>query len=129
VKDFKEKIITINLKRAFTKPIKRRSECAIRVMKDRITKETRLSEFKISNKVNEVMWARGITNCPRKIIVKIINEKGIAKVYLPDETIVKKAEKSEKTEAKAEAKAEDKKEKVSEKTEAKAEAKKSKATA
>ncbi|HNV00958.1 MAG TPA: hypothetical protein PKK60_00845 [archaeon] len=103
-KEFKEKIITVNLIKTFSKPKTKRAKSAQHFLKQAITKETRIEKIKISNGVNETLWGRGLFNCPRKITVKIIAEKDTARVYLPDEKIVEKKvenKKETKTENKA----------------------------
>jgi ribosomal protein L31E len=83
-KEFKEKIITINLRKTFNKPVTKRAKSAQHFLKKAVTKETRIEQIKISNGVNETLWERGMYNCPRRITVKIIADKNIARVYLPD---------------------------------------------
>ena len=130
-KEFKEKTITVNLKQVFQKPVTKRAINANYVLKQAVTKETRLKEFSVSNKINEMLWARGKYNCPRKMTIKIVNEKGKAILMLPEEKYSPKSDKKDakKTEAKAEVapakKAEEKKEtKTAEKPTKKAEEKK-----
>jgi len=106
-KEFKEKTITVNLKQVFQKPVTKRAINANYVLRETVRKETRLKEFSISNKINELFWSRGKYNCPRKVTVKIVNEKGRAIIMLPDEKYTPKSDKK-KTDAKAEAKTEPK---------------------
>ena len=53
VKEFKEKTITINLRKAFEKPTTKRTTSAKNILINAIKKETRAKIVKISNKVNE----------------------------------------------------------------------------
>ncbi len=119
-KEFKEKTITVNLKQVFQKPVTKRAINANYVLRETVRKETRLKEFSISNKINELFWSRGKYNCPRKVTVKVVNEKGRAIIMLPEEKYTPKSDKK-KTDAKTEVKAEEKKTEA--KTEAKAETK------
>ncbi|MBT4870124.1 MAG: hypothetical protein HON47_00955 [Candidatus Diapherotrites archaeon] len=103
-KEYKEKTITINLSKVFLKPVTKRAKGAIFMVKKKVTKETRASEVLLSNKVNETIWENGMFRCPRKITVKIVNDKGKARVYLPDEKVeLKKEEKKKATGLKAKA--------------------------
>lgn len=101
-KEFKEKTITINLRRAYLKPTTKRAKAALFVIRAAVQKESRAEQIAISNGVNEKIWERGLHKIPRKITVKIVAEKEGAMVYLPDEKTAKKEEK--KTEKKGEAK-------------------------
>ncbi|MDD4128580.1 MAG: hypothetical protein PHY04_02500 [Candidatus ainarchaeum sp.] len=84
-KEFKEKTITINLSRVFEKPTTKRSIAAKHIICKKVEKETRLKEFKISNELNETLWSRGRYSSPRKIIVKVVKDKTIARIMLPSE--------------------------------------------
>jgi ribosomal protein L31E len=128
-KEFKEKTITVNLRKAFEKPDTKRAICAKNMLIVAVKKETRLKDVRISNKVNEAFWARGRGNCPRRITVKIVAEKGMGMVLLPDEKYEakkeKKADGKKETPKQAEAAPkEEAKAKTTEKTETKTEAKK-----
>ena len=92
-KEFKEKTITINLSKVFEKPVTRRVVSAKHVICEGVKKETRLKELKISTKLNELLWCRGKYNSQRKITVKIVNEKGVGRIMLPEEKYEAKQEK------------------------------------
>ncbi len=109
-KEFKEKIITVNLTKTFDKPKTKRAKSAQHFLKQAVTKETRIEKLKISNKVNETLWGRGMYNCPRKITIKIIPEKDFAKIYLPDEKVEEKKDAKAKEKPTETKKAEEKKE-------------------
>ena len=55
-KEFKEKIITINLRKVFEKPATKRTKSALFLIKKAVKKETRKEKIKISNMVNEEIW-------------------------------------------------------------------------
>ena len=99
-KEFKEKTITINLSKVFEKPVTKRVIAAKHIICEGVKKETRLKEHKISNELNELLWCRGKYNAQRKITVKIVNEKGVARIMLPSEKY--EAKKEKKTVAKGE---------------------------
>ena len=102
-KDFKERTITVNLSRAFDKPLTKRAIAAKFALKNCVTKETRLEKVLLSNELNEFLWARGKYNCPRKMAIKIVKEKDTARVMLPTEKYEAKTDKkAPKIEAKKE---------------------------
>ncbi|MFA5763522.1 MAG: hypothetical protein WC915_01790 [archaeon] len=118
-KDFKEKTITVNLTKVFNKPVTKRAKSALFALKNAIRKETRIDNIKISNGVNEAVWARGLYHTPRKITVKLVKEKTDVRAYLPEEKIIAVEEK--KTDKKTvETKTEVAKPKEEKKTESKA---------
>ena len=112
----KEKTITINFRKVFEKPMTKRAKSALFVLKSAVKKETRKDNIKISNKVNEALWNRGLFKSLRKITVKIVIDKD-TRVYLPDEKIIQKEEKQAKT---LKEKVESKKEETNKETKTKA---------
>jgi ribosomal protein L31E len=114
--DFKEKTITINLKKVFDKPVTKRAISGKNAIKSAVEKETRISDLKISNKLNELIWGKGKYNVPRKITIKVIKEKTKGIIMLPEEKYEpkqdkKKAEEKKVQETKKEEKAPAKEEK------------------
>lgn len=104
VKDYKEKKITINLTKVFAKPVTKRAKGAVFMVRAKVTKETRAKEVLLSNKVNELLWEKGLYSCPRKITVKVVKEKENVRVYLPDEKVIEaKVEKKKEKGLKAKA--------------------------
>lgn len=112
VKDFKEKEMTIGLGKIFEKPVTKRASSALKFIKDDVKKQTKAKDIKISNKVNEAIWEKGKFKGIRKISVKVVKDKEIARVYLKDEKIEVKKEnkKEEKKDVKSPAREESKKE-------------------
>jgi ribosomal protein L31E len=108
--EFKEKTITVNLKQVFSKPAGKRAVNAKSVIIQKLKKETRLTDYKISNKVNEALWARGKYTVPRIIVLKVVNEKGKGIILLPTEKYEPKQDKKKETKT-----AEKKEEKTEEK--------------
>ncbi len=129
-KEFKEKTITINPSKVFLKPTTKRVIGATHVICEGVKKETRLKEFKISNKLNELLWSRGRYMAQRKITVKVVKDKDIARIMLPEEkyeakqdkkTVKGEKEAAPKTETTAKAAEPKKEEKKAEKKTAKKE--------
>ncbi|MDD4250607.1 MAG: hypothetical protein PHX27_00245 [Candidatus ainarchaeum sp.] len=109
-KEFKEKIITINLRKVFEKPSTKRAKSALFALKKAVKKETRSENIKISNQVNEELWQNGLFKSLRRITVKLVTDKNIIRVLMPQEKFEAKEEKKEKKTIKE--KLEEKKEQV-----------------
>jgi large subunit ribosomal protein L31e len=101
VKEYKEKIITVNLRKVFDKPVTKRAKSALFVIKNAVKKETRAENIKISNLVNETVWEKGLFKAPRRITVKVIPGKDGVNVYLPDEKIKSTEEKKKSEDTKS----------------------------
>jgi len=91
-KDYKEKKITVNLSKVFSKPVTKRAKGAVFRLRAKVRKETRAKEVFLSNQVNETLWEKGMFSCPRKITIKVVKDNENARVYLPDEKIIAKKE-------------------------------------
>ncbi len=115
-KEFKEKTITVNLSKVFEKPETKRARGALKILKDKITKETRAKNIKINNSVNQAIWERGLFKSLRKITVKIIQEKDNIRVYLPEDKIVEEKKQVTKKETVKEVKVETPKEETAKPT-------------
>lgn len=116
-KDFKEKTITVNLRRVFEKPVTKRAIAAKFALKCAVEKETRLEDIKISTGINELFWGRGRYNSPRKVTVKIIKEKNTARIMLPTEKYEPKTDKKKEGKKEETAKKEEPNQKAEEKKE------------
>lgn len=116
--EFKEKTIIVNLSKAFNKPTTKRAVSAKNMLKKAVVKETRMKDIKLSNGINEAIWARGRYNAPRRITIKVVADKETARVMLPTEKYDIKQDK------KKGAKADAKKDETKKETEKKGEAKK-----
>lgn len=115
-KEFKEKTITVNLSKVFEKPETKRARGALKILKDKITKETRAKNIKINNSVNQAIWEKGLFKSLRKITVKIIQEKDNIRVYLPEDKIVEEKKQVTKKETVKEVKVETPKEETAKPT-------------
>ncbi|MEK6958457.1 MAG: hypothetical protein AABW59_00250 [archaeon] len=101
--DFKEKTINLNLKRAFEKPVTKRATGALFEIRQSVKKETRATDIRISNKLNELVWGRGKFNCPRHVTVKVVKAKDYVIVMLPEEKFEEKKKEAPKSAAAAKA--------------------------
>ncbi|TET70596.1 50S ribosomal protein L31e [Candidatus Bathyarchaeota archaeon] len=66
-----ERIYTVPLGRAWVVPRYRRAEKAVTVLRKFVQRHMKPEEVIIDPTVNEAIWARGITNPPRKIRVRL----------------------------------------------------------
>ena len=101
-----ERVYTIPLGRAYDKTRVRRARIAIKMVRTVLCRHMKAEEstVRISEKTNELLFARGMQKPPRKLKVRVVRADGIVKAYLMDEKPV------EKKEAKKEAKKDEKKE-------------------
>lgn len=82
-----EREYTIPLRKVWEAQKKKRAEKAIRIIKNFAKKHMKTEEVKISEKVNELIWSRGIEKPPRKIRVIMKKDKdNIVRVELIKET-------------------------------------------
>ncbi len=82
-----ERIYTVPLQRAWIVPRSKRGAKAVRVLRDFIRRHMKadMDSIKISNEVNEKIWARGIKKPPRKIRVRATKDsEGIITVHLAE---------------------------------------------
>jgi len=74
----------VPLRRAFEAPRYRRSKVAVRIIREFTTRHMKAKEVKIDEEVNELLWAKGITNPPRRIKLEMErDEDGVVSVRLP----------------------------------------------
>jgi large subunit ribosomal protein L31e len=81
-----ERIYTVPLRRIFwTGSRLRRSNRAVRELKDFVQKHMKPEELLIEPDVNERIWQRGIQKPPRKIRVRVTkNSENLVRVYLAE---------------------------------------------
>ena len=76
----------VPLRRAFEAPRYRRSKVAVRIIREFTTRHMKAKEVKIDEEVNELLWAKGITNPPRRIKLEMErDEDGLVSVRLAPE--------------------------------------------
>jgi large subunit ribosomal protein L31e len=97
-----EKVYMVNLRDAFEKPRGKRGPKAIDIIRAFIARHMKadLDNVKISGKLNEIVWARGIQKPPRRVKVKATRDGPVVSVYHIDEKIVEKKEKKAETKEK-----------------------------
>lgn len=103
------RVYTINLGRAWLTPEHKRTDRVINMIREFAAKHMKSDEIKLEQDLNRQIWARGKTNPPRKVRVKMVkDEDGVVTVSLYEdapaaaETPTVKEKKLEATEAAAE---------------------------
>jgi len=106
-----ERIYTIPLGETYNKTRVRRARNAVKMVRAFLCRHMKAEEetVRISEKMNELLFARGMQKPPRKLKVRVVRADGIVKAYLMDE------KPEERKEAKKEGKKEEKKEAPKEK--------------
>ncbi|MHC1579746.1 MAG: 50S ribosomal protein L31e [Candidatus Alkanophagales archaeon] len=78
-----ERIYTIPLRREFLKaPRWRRSEKAVRAVKEFLKRHTKAEEVFLDTSINEKIWERGAQKPPHRIRVRVRLEGGVARATL-----------------------------------------------
>ena len=99
-----EKQFTIPLRKEFSKaPSYKRSEKAIKAIREFIEKHMKTDDVKIGKNLNLKIFERGRKNPPPRIKVKAVKEEKLVRVELPEfpfETKVEKKEKKKETKEK-----------------------------
>ena len=81
-----ERIYTVPLGRAWIAPRYKRAEKAITILRKFIQRHMKPEEVIIMPTVNEAIWAKGITNPPRRIRVRMSkDDEGTVTVSLAEE--------------------------------------------
>jgi large subunit ribosomal protein L31e len=68
------RVYTINLGRAWLTPEYKRTDRVINMIKEFTQKHMKSSEIKLDQDLNRQIWARGKTNPPRKVRVKMVKD-------------------------------------------------------
>jgi large subunit ribosomal protein L31e len=89
-----ERIYTIPLGAAYDKTRVRRARRAVKMVRTFLCRHMKAEEgtVRISEKANELLFARGMQKPPRKLKVRVVRADGIVKAYLMDEKPVEKKE-------------------------------------
>lgn len=75
------RVYTVPLKKAYYVPRYKRTEKAIRIIKEFILRHMKAERVVISQRLNEKVWSRGDQKPPRRIKVKAVKDKeGVVKV-------------------------------------------------
>ncbi len=118
-----ERLYTIPLRgEAMKSPRVKRANRAVKTIQSFLQRHMKSDTVKVSQKLNETVWVRGIHHPPSKIKLKARKEGGIVYAMLPDETFEVKKKEQPKEEAKTalQKKAEELSEKLKREKQAKA---------
>jgi len=95
------RVYTINLGKAWLTPRYRRTDRVVNMVREFAIKNMKSDEVKIDQSLGKHIWARGKTNPPRKVRVKMVkDEDDIVTVSLYEEPVEIEEEKEEKEDTK-----------------------------
>jgi large subunit ribosomal protein L31e len=93
------RVYTINLGKAWLTPRYRRTDRVMNMVREFATKNMKSDEVKIDQDLGRHIWARGKTNPPRKVRVKMVkDEDDIVTVSLYEEAVEVEEEQEQKKE-------------------------------
>src|ERR687886_602427 len=99
------RVYTINLGKAWLTPRYRRTDRVMNMVREFATKNMKSDEVKIDQDLGRHIWARGKTNPPRKVRVKMVkDEDDIVTVSLYEEAVETKEEEEDEEEEKEDTK-------------------------
>lgn len=78
-----EKMFTINFRKVWITPRKKRAPRAIEVMKEYMKRHMKAENIIISNEINEQVWSKGIEKPPRKLKVRAVKDKENRVIVFP----------------------------------------------
>jgi large subunit ribosomal protein L31e len=82
------RVYTINLGRAWITPEHKRTDRVVNIIREFAEKHMKSSEVKLDQDLNRQVWARGKTNPPRKVRVKMVkDEDDVVTVSLYEEPV------------------------------------------
>ena len=86
-----ERIMNVPLRKEWLKvPRNKRGKRAVSTLRDFVSMHMKTHEVKVSQRVNEKIWIRGVQKPPQSIRVKVnVDDKGVASVRLPGEIEIK----------------------------------------
>ncbi len=77
-----ERLYTVNLGDAYNYVRTKRAKRAVKLLRSFVKQHLKVDVVKISEEVNNYIWAHGIQKPPRKVRVKVVKEDDVAHVYL-----------------------------------------------
>ena len=81
------RVYTINLGRAWLTPQHKRTDRVVNMIREFAQKHMKSEEIKLEQELNRQIWARGKTNPPRNVRVKMVkDEDGVVTVSLYEDT-------------------------------------------
>jgi len=66
-----EKIHVVPLRKAYEAPRTKRAKVAIRLIREYVERHTKASVIRLTPRLNEVVWSRGIEKPPHRVKIKV----------------------------------------------------------
>ena len=70
-----EKFYTVNLRDLWTGPKDKRAPKAVRTLREFVKRHMKVDNVKVSNEINQEIWARSIQKPPRKLKIRAVKDK------------------------------------------------------
>jgi large subunit ribosomal protein L31e len=70
-----EKFYTVNLRDLWTAPKDKRAPKAVRALREFVKRHMKVDNVKVSNEINQEIWARSIQKPPRKLKIRAVKDK------------------------------------------------------
>ena len=70
-----EKFYTVNLRDLWTAPKDKRAPKAVRTLREFVKRHMKVDDVKVSNEINQEIWARSIQKPPRKLKIRAVKDK------------------------------------------------------
>jgi large subunit ribosomal protein L31e len=70
-----EKFYTVNLRDLWTAPKDKRAPKAVRTLREFVKRHMKVDNVKVSNEINQEIWARSIQKPPRKLKIRVVKDK------------------------------------------------------
>ena len=70
-----EKFYTVNLRDLWAAPKDKRAPKAVRTLREFVKRHMKVDNVKVSNEINQEIWARSIQKPPRKLKIRAVKDK------------------------------------------------------
>ena len=85
-----EKFYTVNLRDLWTAPKDKRAPKAVRTLRKFVKRHMKVDNVKVSNEINQEIWARSIQKPPRKLKIRAVKDKEGQVIVFPAKARIKK---------------------------------------
>jgi large subunit ribosomal protein L31e len=85
-----EKFYTVNLRDLWTAPKDKRAPKAVRTLREFVKRHMKVDNVKVSNEINQEIWARSIQKPPRKLKIRAVKDKEGQVIVFPAKARIKK---------------------------------------
>ncbi len=97
-----ERLYTVTLGKAYEYTRTKRTRRTVSILRQFLIRHMKSVDIKISEQLNEFLWARSMQKPPRRVKIKVVKEGGVVRASLPDEKPKPARRKKVATEAKKE---------------------------